>query len=117
MDSAGTKSTTEQDLADEFQLYFYTLCAIEAKISDLVAPVLNKITAQTDSIFIHNMAQSVLYDITGSTTRLAGPFNFGMSYLGNLTNTTSTLTSGNGPNNSTISQIPTQRIRQLFSQP
>ena len=52
------------------------------------------------------MAKSIYYDLTGSTIALIGPFNYGMSFLSNTSNTTTTsLTSQRGKKTTTNNTI------------
>lgn len=83
-----------QDSTAIFQTYFALLHSTQAATGDVIAPILNNLTSQSNSTLIHQMALSIYYDLTGSTTQLVGPFNNGMSYLGNSTNTTSEVVVG-----------------------
>lgn len=94
---AGTSvAATSQDSTAVFQQYLQTLHTVQSSVAALIAPVLNNLTSQSNSTLVHQMAQSIYYDLTGSTTVLVGPFNYGMSFLGNITGTT-----GQGENNAT----------------
>ena len=88
------KPNSTQDTADTFEQYLEMLYTVQAHVGALIAPVLNNFTSQTNSSLVHQMAQSIYYDLTGSTTASMGPFNYGMSFLGNRSTilTTSTNT-------------------------
>lgn len=84
--SSSTSSTTEdQTPAALFEQYLTLYYAIQTAISTTVRPVLDNLTSHTNNTLIHQMADSVYYDITGSTTALIGPFNNGMSFMNNKT--------------------------------
>ena len=70
-----------QDSTAVYQQYYQSLLTVQSSIGALIAPVLNNITSGSNSTLIHQMALSIYYDLTGSTTLLVGPFNNGMSYL------------------------------------
>ena len=72
-----------QEAADTFEQYLETLDSVQSLIGTLIAPVLSNYTTSINSSFIHQMAQSIYYDLTGSTVTMVGPFNYGMSFIGN----------------------------------
>lgn len=74
----GSSDTTP---AATFEQYLELYYAAQSVVQTAVRPVLNNITAQTNSTLVHQMADSIYYDLTGSTTALIGPFNNGMSFL------------------------------------
>ena len=94
-----TNKNSPQDPSDIFRQYLEVLQIVKTGIGAAIAPVLNNITSQTKSVFIHQMALSIYYDLTGSTTSLVGPFNYGISFLGNISNMTTTSSTGQGGEN------------------
>ena len=96
-----TGADSAQNPAAVFQQYLEALHTVQVNIGVIIAPVLNNITSQTNSTVIHQMAQSIYYDLTGSTTALMGPFNYGMSFLGKISNATTTSSTGQSINNTT----------------
>ena len=74
-----------QNSAATFQSYFALLHSTQAATGALIAPILNNLTSESNSTLVHQMALSIYYDITGSTTQLIGPWNNGMSFLSNDT--------------------------------
>ena len=83
--SPSTNSTGDQAPAALFAQYFDLYLATQTAISNTVRPILDNITHNSNSTLVHQMADSVYYDITGSTTALIGPFNNGMSFINNKT--------------------------------
>ena len=93
-----TNST--QDAAAVFEQYLEVFTMLQASIAALISPVLHSVTSQTNLTIVHQMAESIYYDLIGSTTSLDGPFNYGQSFLPNITNMTivqnnTTVTLGN----------------------
>ena len=83
--ASSTSSTEDPTPAALFAQYLSLYYAIQTSISTAVRPVLDNLTSHTNNTIIHQMADSVYYDITGSTTALIGPFNNGMSFVNNKT--------------------------------
>lgn len=67
-----------------FEQYLMLFYAAQTTVQTAIRPILNNITSQTNSTLVHQMADSIYYDLTGSTTALIGPFNYGMSFTGNV---------------------------------
>ena len=65
-----TQSTQTLSPIAEFEQYLEIFYAIQTAIADTIRPVLNNITSQTNSTLIHQMADSIFYDLTRSTTVL-----------------------------------------------
>ena len=83
-----------EDSTAVFQSYLGLLHSTQATLGTFIAPVLNNLTAGSNSTLVHQMALSIYYDLTGSTTILSGPFNYGMSFVGNSSNATSEVATG-----------------------
>ena len=96
--AADTQSAT-------FEQYLMIFYAAQTTVQTAIRPILNNITSQTNSTLVHQMADSIYYDLTGSTTALIGPFNYGMSFMGNVSTKTGADTNSNATNTAAFIEV------------
>lgn len=81
---ASSSVAPAQTPRETFSMYLELLTAAQAIVGAAINPGLHNVTSQTNNSLVHQMAASIYYDLTGSTTVLLGPFNYGLNFLGNM---------------------------------
>ena len=106
--TTGNQGSTQNSQA-EFINCINALAIVQDSIEGLLTPTLKTLVAKyNNNTFINTMAQSVYLDLTGSTTSLIGPFNYGMSYMN--TSVTDTAPSANSANTTVQPFLVLQKI-------